>query len=42
MNNFDKSFLSNSTKNNKEKQQTNTDELPKKATEVVSAHFFII
>ena len=41
MNNFDKSFLLNSTKNNKEQQQTNTDELPKKAIEVVSAHFLL-
>jgi hypothetical protein len=45
MNNFDKSFLLNTTKNNKieEKQQllkTKTEELPKKPIEVVSVHFF--
>ena len=44
MNNFDKSFLLNTTKNNKteEKQQlkSKTEELPKKPIEVVSAHFF--
>ena len=46
MNNFDKSFLLNTTKNNKteEKQQlkSKTEELPKKPIEVVSAHFFFL
>jgi len=47
MNNFDKSFLLNTTKNNKieEKQQllkTKTEELPKKPIEVVSVHFFFL